>query len=63
MSFHFHCYYPAEKPRFFTVKIHPQDTVFELVMAIRKLLLSEFELQLTYDEIQLFKARFSFSSD
>ena len=63
MSFHFHCYYPAEKPRFFTVTLRPQHTVFDLVKAIRKLLLSEFELQLTYDEIQLFKACFSFSSD
>ena len=63
MSFHFHCYYPAEKPRFFTVKIHPQDTVFEFVSAVREVLLSAFRLQFTHGEIQLFKACFSFSID
>jgi hypothetical protein len=62
MSFNFHCYYPAEKPRFFTVKIHPQDTVFDLATKVREVLESAYRLQLTYDEIQLFKACFPLSS-
>ena len=62
-EFYFHCYYPAEKPRFFTVTLRPQHTVFDLVTKVREVFESAYRLQFTHDEIQLFKARFSFSSD
>ena len=63
MSFRFNCYYPAEKPRFFIVKLDLEDGVFDLVSTTRKLLLSEYGITLSHDDIQLFKACLAFSSD
>ena len=44
-EFYFHCYYFAEKPRFFTVTFRPQHTVFDLVTKVREMFESAYRLQ------------------
>jgi len=61
MSFRFNCYYSAEKPCFFIVDLDQNHSVFHLVREVRGILLSEYRLHPRHDDLQLFKAGFSFS--
>jgi len=52
------CYYPAEKPRFFVVESGQGDWVTILVRRVREMLLAEYGLNISHDDLQLFKACF-----